>query len=140
MKDTLKFEFLFEDLTYTINGCVFEVYKKIGAGHLEKIYQKALSIALKNKGLDVKEQIVCDVKFDGISVGKGRVDFLINDSIILELKRGVYFSPGDYAQLNQYLISMNKKLGLMVRFSNDRALVKRVVNTNLVPAKNSMIG
>ncbi|MBI3510234.1 MAG: GxxExxY protein [Bacteroidetes bacterium] len=135
MEKILNEKLLYADLTYVINGCVYDVYKSIGPGHLEKIYQKALSNALKKKGLIVQEQVTCNVIYDGEKIGNGRVDFLIEDKIILELKRGIYFSSGDYAQLNQYLLSMNKLLGLMIRFSNDRALIKRVINTNLVGKK-----
>ena len=80
-------ELLYPDLSYQINGALFEVFRQIGGGHDEKYYQKAVAIALKKAGLKFHEQAHVPLLFDGQHVGKYYLDFLVEEKIILELKK-----------------------------------------------------
>ncbi len=77
---------LYEDLTEQVIGVCIEVSNELGTGFLESVYQKALVIALSQKGFVVEEQIPLKVKFRGQVVGEFYPDILINDKLILELK------------------------------------------------------
>lgn len=121
-------DLIFPELCYKIVGCAYEVHNTLGAGHLEKIYQRALATALENKGISFREQVSRDIVFQGKV--KGRLDFLVEEKIVIEIKRTSYFNPADFEQLQQYLQLNNLSLGILIRFSTDKVYFKRVVNIN----------
>lgn len=82
-----KKDLLFPELSYKIMGCAFEVFNEIGFGHPEKFYQRALAEALRKNGLPFTEQLYFPVKFNDKIVGKMFFDFLVEDKIIIELKK-----------------------------------------------------
>jgi GxxExxY protein len=121
-------DFLCEELSYKIIGCAYEVFNQIGPGHLEKIYLKALAKAFQAKNILYKEQIPYDVMFSGEKIGRGRFDFLVEEKVIVELKRGKFYFAKEINQVSEYLKTNNLKLGLIIRFTPDGVRVKRVVN------------
>ena len=74
------------ELTYQINGAVFEVNRVLGAGFLEKVYENALMVELKLRGLNAQAQVPIDVEYKGENVGEYVADILVEDLVILELK------------------------------------------------------
>ena len=76
----------YEDLTEKIIGCAIEVHKKIGLGFLESIYENAFIIELQKQHLQVERQREVVIKYDGIEVGRHRLDLIIDDTIVVELK------------------------------------------------------
>ena len=132
MKADLKNDFLYPELSNKIIGCAFSVFNSVGAGHLEKVYQKSLAVALKQAELGFKEEVTCSVFYGGMKVGTGRADFLVEDKILVELKRGHTFNPGDFNQLKSYLASMKLELGLMFRFTSEGVIHKRVVHMQTI--------
>ncbi|MFH1252886.1 MAG: GxxExxY protein [Candidatus Uhrbacteria bacterium] len=78
-------DLLYNDLSFQIVGAVFTVFNKLGPGHREKIYQRALAEELRIRGIKFKEQFYFAVKYNGKIVGKNYFDFLIEDCVILEL-------------------------------------------------------
>jgi GxxExxY protein len=124
----LREDLLYPDLSYKITGCAFKVFNQLGAGHLEKIYQKALAAAFEKDGLKFVQQIPYEIRFDDGKLGYRKLDFLVENKIVVEIKRGSYFSPGDFHQLKNYMVLSGLQLGLLVRFAPDRVYVKRVVN------------
>ena len=74
------------EITYAINGAVFEVNKILGPGFLEKVYENALLVELKNRGLKAESQVPINVTYKSFSVGEYIADLLIEDKIIVELK------------------------------------------------------
>ncbi|MBI3511711.1 MAG: GxxExxY protein [Bacteroidetes bacterium] len=128
MKATYKSNFIHADLSYKIIGCAMSVYNSLGPGHLEKVYQKALGIELRKAGLNVNEEVMCDVYYDGIKVGQSRADFLVEEKILIEIKRGSSMIPADFNQLKKYLAAKNLELGLLFRFAPEQLIYKRVVN------------
>ncbi|OIO19700.1 MAG: hypothetical protein AUJ37_02315 [Candidatus Magasanikbacteria bacterium CG1_02_41_34] len=126
-----KKDLLYPELSYTINGALFDVYKELGGGHKEAYYQKAVAIALKEKGLSYIEQYYVPLTYKGISVGKYYLDFLIEDKIILELKRGKLLSHAMIEQTKQYLIATKLKLAIIGCFTQQGAYPRRIINHDL---------
>ena len=108
------------DISYQIRGSVFEVYNILGPGLLENIYEQALLIELNNRGLKVENQVPIEVLYKGVNLGiQYRLDFLINDQVILELKSVDTLLPVHYKQLITYLKIANKPLGFLINFNTD---------------------
>jgi len=108
------------DISYQIRGSVFEVYNILGPGLLENIYEQALLIELNNRGLKVENQVPIEVLYKGVNLGiQYRLDFLINDQVILELKSVDTLLPVHYKQLITYLKIAKKPLGFLINFNTD---------------------
>ena len=117
---------LHEDLTATALEACFEVAKELGAGFLESVYEKALVVALRQKGLNVKEQFPLAVKFRGQVVGEFFADILLEDKVILELKAARALTAEHQAQVINYLNATGIEVGLLVNFGNPRLEYKRL--------------
>ena len=120
-----------DPLSYKIIGCAMEVYNTLGPGLLESVYEKALIHELQIKGLSVISQVPIDMDYKGVNLGEGlRLDLLIEDSLIVELKSVEELKPIHYKQLLTYLKLTNKHIGLLINFNvNDfRDGIKRVIN------------
>ncbi len=115
------------DITYEINGAVFEVQKVLGPGFLEKVYENALLIELKHRGLKVKSQVPVKVLYKGNTVGEYIVDLLVEEKVIVELKTVENFDKVHEAQLLNYLKASGKRVGLLVNFKHQKADIKRMV-------------
>ena len=129
-------DLIFPELSYKIVGCAFEVFNSIGPGHLEKVYQRALAIAFTNAGLKFLEQVRKEVFYDGEVVGYGSLDFLVEEKIAVEIKRGTYFNPSDFSQVQKYLQFKDLRLGILIRFIADKVVFKRVLNVEEVQVRN----
>lgn len=123
-----KEDFIYQELSYRINGILFDVFNELGPGLSEKYYQRAIFEALKSAGLKVTEQLYIPLNYKGIQIGNCYLDFLIEDTIILELKRGDYFRRQNIAQIYQYLKATNLKLGILANFTSGGVKIKRIVN------------
>ena len=118
-------------LTYEIIGCAIEVHKTVGPGLLESVYEKALQQELKEKGFRVESQKVVELNYKGVNIGEGlRLDLLVENEVILELKSVEDLKPIHYKQLLTYLKLTNKKMGLLINFNEESLTdgVKRVLN------------
>lgn len=116
---------LYEELTGKILEACFEVSNELGAGFLESVYERALVIALEQKGLSVKTQASIAVNFRGLSVGQFYADILIEEKVIIELKAVSALLPEHKAQLINYLKSSNIEVGLLVNFGNSKLEYRR---------------
>ena len=121
-------EVIYPELSYKIVGCAYEVYNSLGKGYPEKYYQKALAIEFKSKGILFREQVHYPLTFKNELVGRSYFDFLIEDKIILEIKRGTHFSQGHFDQIIRYLKVSDLKLGLLINFGNEGVQTKRILN------------
>ena len=115
------------ELTYTINGAVFEVNKVLGAGFLEKVYENALLIELRSRGLRADSQFPIKVFYKGEVVGEYTVDILVEEVVILELKTVERLDKIHEAQLLNYLRATGIKVGILVNFRHTKAEIKRMV-------------
>ncbi len=116
-----------EELTYKVRGCVFEVYKELGAGFLEKVYENALMIELRKQGLNCSSQQALIVKYKETVVGEYIADILVEGRVIIELKSVSKITTIHEAQLLNYLKSTGIKVGLLINFAYPKATVKRYV-------------
>lgn len=120
-----------EELTYKIRGAIFEVYNTLGPGLLESVYEEALVFELLQRGLKVERQIEVPILYKGQELKTAlRLDLLIENTIIVELKSVEEMKPVFAKQLLTYLRLLNKRVGLLVNFSSVdiREGIKRIVN------------
>ena len=120
-----------DSLTYKIIGCAIEVYKQLGPGLLESVYEQALIHELKLNDIPVESQVEIKVNYKGINISDNlRLDLLVDDSVIVELKSVEELKPIHHKQLLTYLRLMNKKVGLLINFNTDNLMdgIKRIVN------------
>lgn len=119
------------DLTYIIRGCIFNVYNNLGPGLLESVYEQALMIELRKAGIKANNQVPVDIVYDGQKLEHDfRLDILVNDAIILELKSVEALKPVHFKQLQTYLKLADKRLGLLINFNenNIRNGIHRIAN------------
>ena len=121
-------DLLYPELSYDINNVLFDVFRQLGFGHPEKYYQKAVATGLQTKGIKFIEQFYVPLKFNGQIVGKYFLDFLIEDVVILELKKDYLFNYTTINQSKQYLYALNLQLALIAYFTKQGVVTKRVIN------------
>ncbi len=126
---------LHEDLTGKILQACFEVSKELGAGFLESVYEKALLIALRQKGLRAENQVPLKVKFRGATVGEFFVDILVENRVLIELKTVGNLTGDHYAQTINYLKATEIEVGLLVNFGNPKLEYRRFNNRFLETEK-----
>ena len=114
-------------LTEKIIACVYRVSNTLGSGFLEKVYENALAIELRNNGLKVEQQHPIKVFYDGQAVGDFAADLLVESCVITELKAVRTFDDVHSAQCLNYLKATNLKLCLLVNFGRPRVEIKRLV-------------
>lgn len=119
---------LYEDLTGKILEACFEVSKELGTGFLESVYEKALIVALKQKGLKVENQFPLKVKFRGVVVGEFYADLLVEDKVLIELKAVNNFANEHFAQLLNYLKATEIEVGLIINFGKPKLEYRRFNN------------
>lgn len=122
------------ELTFKVRGAIFEVYKILGPGLLESTYEAALGYEFDTLGLEYKTQVPINVLYKGKDLGLGyRMDMLIEDMLVLELKSVEILTETHKKQLHTYLKLANKPLGLLINFNtinlNDNII--RIVNGNI---------
>jgi GxxExxY protein len=109
-----------EELTGKILEACFEVSRELGSGFLESVYEKALLIALWEKGLQARAQAPLSVYFREQAVGEFFADIMVEDKIIVELKSAKAIAPEHQAQLINYLKATGIEIGLLVNFGSPR--------------------
>ena len=119
------------ELTYEIRGAIFDVYNELGPGLLESVYEEALVFELKERGLKVERQMEVPIRYKGNELKTPlRLDLLIENTIIVELKSVEEMKPVFAKQLLTYLRLLDKHVGLLVNFSSDniREGIIRIAN------------
>jgi len=116
-------------ITQAVIGCAFEVIKELGTGFLESVYQNALLLALRQKGLSALPQHPCKVVFRGECVGDFYADILVEEKVIVELKAIKAIAPEHEAQVINYLNATGIEVGLLINFGNQKLEYKRFTRT-----------
>ncbi|MCO4322429.1 GxxExxY protein [Aliidiomarina quisquiliarum] len=116
-----------EELTYKIRGCVYEVYRTLGAGFLEVVYQNALIKELQLQGLRVNSEVPLKVLYKEQLVGEFRADLIVDNKVLLELKAQKEVPHAAEAQLINYLKVTGIKVGLLINFTHPKASIKRII-------------
>jgi len=117
-------------ITEIIIGCAIEVHKRLGPGLLESVYEKALCIELRLAGLEFQRQKLLPVLYKNESIGEFKIDILVANKIVIELKSVERHDPIFEAQILSYMKLGNYPLGLLMNF-NSRLLkdeIKRFIN------------
>ena len=116
-----------DEITYKINGAIFEVNRTLGAGFLEKVYENALLIELKERGLNAENQIPINVEYKDQKVGEYFADIVVENQIIIEIKAITSLGKVHEAQILNYLKATGMKIGLLVNFTHPKAEIKRFI-------------
>ena len=117
------------DITYEIRGAIFDVYNELGPGLLESVYEEALAFELEQRGLEVVRQMEVPIMYKGNELKTPlRLDLMVNDRVIIELKSVEDMKPV-FTKLLTYLRLLDKHVGILVNFntSNLRDSIKRLV-------------
>jgi GxxExxY protein len=115
------------EITYAINGAVFEVNRILGPGFLEKVYENALVIELEKRGLKAESQVPVKVSYKGKVVGEYVADIIVEGKVLVELKTVEQLDRIHEAQLLNYLKATGIQVGLLVNFKHAKADIKRMV-------------
>ena len=120
------------EISYQIRGAIYDVYKELGPGLLESVYEEALMFELKDRGLDVERQVMVPIIYKGeVLATELRLDIIVENTVIIELKSVSELMPVHFKQTRTYLRLMKKHLGILVNFNTDNILddsIHRVVN------------
>jgi GxxExxY protein len=111
------------DLSYQIVGFAIKVHRELGPGLLESVYEKCLKYELEQNGFSVKQQLSVPIHYKGLDLETElRLDLLVNDTIIIELKAVELLHPVFEAQLLTYMKLLKKPQGLLINFFTDNIL------------------
>jgi GxxExxY protein len=115
----------FNKLTHEIIGCAMAVHRMLGNGFQEVIYQRSLAVELEAAGLLFARELEMPIFYKGVDVGSRRVDFLINDTVLVELKAVHELNHSHYAQTINYLEAYRLEVGLLINFGESSLKYER---------------
>jgi len=121
-----------QDLTHKIIGCAMEVHKHLGNGFQEVIYQRALAIEMHMQNIDFSREHEMLLQYKGHDIGNRRVDFFVEDKIMVEIKAVINLEDVHLAQAMNYVEAYNLKIGLLINFGSKSMQFKRVHNNNKI--------
>lgn len=123
----IKKEYPESELTVKIIGCAMEVHKYLGNGFQEVVYQRALSIELNMQGINHIREQEMSLQYKGYDIGSRRVDFFIEDKIMLEIKAVKELEDVHLVQAINYLEAYGMQIGLLINFGSTSLQFKRVM-------------
>jgi|SRR5690554_4068042 len=116
------------ELTYKVIGCAMRVHSKLGNGFQEVIYQRCLSIEMKRAGLEFEREKEQKIYYDHFEVGTRRADFVVENSLIIELKALINLEDVHLAQAKNYVVAYDFPLGLLINFGSTSLQHKLLFN------------
>lgn len=119
-----------KDLTHRIIGCAMKVHSALGNGFQELIYQRALAIEFNKQGLEYHREMEMSIHYEGIAIGSRRVDFFVENNIMLEIKAKINLEDVHLAQAMNYCQVYDLPIGLLINFGAKSLQFKRVYNVN----------
>ncbi len=122
----------FEDLTYKIIGCAMEVHKHLGNGFQEVVYQRALAIEMQMQGIEFSREHEMPLQYKGHDIGTRRVDFFVENKIMVEIKALINLEDVHLAQAMNYVEAYNLEIGLLINFGAKSLQHKRVHNNKVL--------
>jgi len=126
--NNIKKEYKHSGLTSKIIGCAMKVHSTLGNGFQEVIYQRALVIEMTKQGMSFVREMEMPVYYDEQQIGTRRVDFFVEDRIMVELKAIIQLEDVHLAQAINYLEAYNMEVGLLINFGSKSLQFKRVQN------------
>lgn len=121
---------LFRKLSYQLTGIFFNVHNQLGRFRNEKQYGDGIEQELKKQNIAFKREYILSSSFQGEESGRNKVDFLIENAVIIEIKAKRVLTKDDYYQMKRYLVATNKELGILINFRQKYLMPKRVLNSN----------
>ncbi len=119
-------DLLEEGLTGRVIGAAIEVHRRLGPGFLEYIYERALVIELIKRGIFLTQQQELNISYDGVEIGKHRLDLFIADSLVVELKAVRAIDEAHIATVKSYLRAAGQEVGLLLNFSKQTLEIRRI--------------
>lgn len=123
-------QLIYPELSYKLNGIFFETQNRLGRYSTEKQYCHALEELLKGRKVAYAREKEIGIPFGEKIIEGNRVDFMIEDKILVDAKAKSYITREDYLQMQRYLRAADLKLGLIVNFKPKSVVIKRVINPN----------
>jgi len=120
-------ELLYQDITYEIRGACFWIWKEFGSAFKESIIDKALTEELVSRGLRVDDQKQINICYKGKKVGTYIPDKIINDCVLVEVKRKSFLMKQDKEQFWHYLKGSDYRLGLLINFGDEKLEIERII-------------
>ncbi len=115
-----------DELIYQVIGCCIEVHKTLGPGFLESVYHRAMEVELAHQEIKFQTQCEVELTYRGRRVGKHRIDLIIADRLVVELKAVEELARSHYAQVRSYLKAAKKDVGILVNFADSQLDPRRV--------------
>ncbi len=128
---------IYNEITHTIIGAAMTVHSYLGNGFQEVIYQRALNIEMLKRKLKFSREMEMPVHYDGQEIGTRRVDFFVEEKIMVELKAVIKLDDLQLAQCRNYLEAYNLPVGLLINFGAPSLEYKRVYNSKHPEVKQS---
>ncbi len=122
-------KYKYKELTERIIGCAMQVHSTLGNGFQEVIYQRCLGIELDESEISHAREVEMPIFYKGKDVGTRRVDFLVEDKVLVELKAISVIDDSHYAQIINYLEAFKLEIGLLINFGERRLRFKRFVKS-----------
>lgn len=124
-------EYKHSDITYKIIGAAYKVHAALGCGFQEVIYQRALALEMTKRGLSFQRELEMQIYYDGVEIGTRRVDFLVEDKVMIELKAVTQLEPVHIAQTINYLeVSKKVEIGLLINFGSISMELRRLIKSS----------
>ena len=128
-------QYKYSELTSKIIGCAMTVHKALGSGFREVIYQRALEIEMSYAGIAFQREFEMPIFYRENHIGTGRVDFLVEGIVSVELKAIGKLENEHFAQAINYLEAYNLEIGLLINFGENSLIFKRLTNKKYKPTK-----
>lgn len=129
-------KYKYSELTGKIIGCAMKVHSYLGNGFQEVIYQRCLAIEMKRQELEFVRELEMTLYYEGIKVGMRRVDFLVEDKVMVELKAVIELEDTHLAQIINYLEVYKLETGLLINFGSKSLAFKRITNEHKLAKQN----
>jgi len=129
-------EYKYQDLTHKIIGAAMEVHRYLGNGFQEVVYQRALAIEFNLRNIVFEREKEMALKYKGCDIGTRRVDFFVEEKIMLEMKAVIQLEDVHLAQAINYLEAYSMEVGLLINFGSPSLQFKRVMKPSHQPSVN----
>jgi GxxExxY protein len=130
-------EYKYSDITRKIIGAAMKVHSTLGNGFQEVIYQRALAIEMVEQGLTFQRELEMQIYYRAQEIGTRRVDFLVEDKVMVELKALTMLEDVHLAQAINYLEAYNLEIGLLINFGAKSLEYRRVINSKIKSARST---
>lgn len=137
MNTVINKEYPESELTGKIIGCAMEVHRILGNGFQEVIYQRALEIEMRKRGLEFSREHEMEIFYKGENIGTRRVDFFVAGKVMVEIKAIIQLEDVHLAQAINYLEAYNMDIGLLINFGSQSLQFKRVMKPKSKSIKES---